>query len=307
MTELKSESQSTRIVQTQPTAKRQATKSTPIAASGGKESTSESIVESTTEETPAKKPRTTKTKKTAQPRQAASKSPNQSASTRVKLTWEPSPLIEATLHQFNEQLNATWVAIDELKATVERMQAQDLQSGVRLPLEPPKEQMSDRTSLCQGQRAIPSQSPQTRIQPNAIPSTPQSLEQAPVRSRVRNPEKPQPGAIPAFRPTSGSPTSARLRRRKTINIFMQSILKLPTKNAGIAIDAALWVMASAGLRVGLEALITAIPILRIPVMLLVFVPALLAAYAALFIPQVNRIGIYRLLLLALGLFVGGRI
>jgi hypothetical protein len=223
----------------------------------------------------------------------------------VKLTWEPSPSIEATLHQFNEQLNATWVAIDELKATVERMQAQDLRSGVRLPLEPPKEQMSDRAY--QEQRAIPPQAPQTRIQPTVIPSAPQSPDQVPVRSRVRVPERPQPGAIPAFRPTSGSPTSARLRRRKTINIFMQSILKLPTKNVGIAIDAALWVMASAGLRVGLEALITAIPILRIPVMLLVFVPALLAAYAALFIPQVNRIGIYRLLLLALGLFVGGRI
>lgn len=296
MTELKSESQSTRIVQTQPTAKRQSAKSTSVAASGSKESMSEASAESTTEDASTKKSRTTKTKKPTQPRQATSKAPNQSASTRVKLTWEPSPSIEATIHQFNEQLNATWVAIDELRATVERMQTQELRSGVRLPLEPPKAQMGD--------SSVPPL--QSRIQPAVVSATPQSPNPAPVRARVRVPETSQTGAIPTFRPTS-APTSARYRRRKTVNILMQSLLQLPTKNVGIAIDAALWVMASAGLRVGLNVLVAAVPMLRIPVMLLVFVPALLAAYAALFIPQVNRIGIYRLLLLALGLFVGGRL
>ncbi|MBN8559704.1 hypothetical protein Q2T42_24255 [Leptolyngbya boryana CZ1] len=281
MTELKTESQSTRIVQTQPTARRQSKKS---AIAAGKESPSEAPAESNTEDIAKKTSRTTKTKKTTQTRQAASKSTNQSASTRVKLTWEPSPSIEASLQQFNEQLNATWMAIDELKATVEQMQIQTARpASVQLPLEPPKAQMSD-------------------VTPH------QPAQSVPVsRTRARVPETAPQSAIPPFRPTSGFPTSVRVRRRKPFDLLMQSVLRLPVQNSGIAIDAALWVMAAAGLRVGLKYVVMAFPMLELPVMILVFVPALLAAYAALFIPNVNRIGVYRLLLLALGLFVGGRL
>lgn len=264
MTEVKTESQSTRMTQTQPTVKRQAAKS--IAEPSIADPTrSESLVESTTEATPTKKRRTTKTEK-APKRQATNKTPNQSASTRVKLTWEATPSIETVLAQFNEQLNATWAAIDELKATVEKMQEQDsarsTSANVRLPLEPPR----------------------------------------PAHSPVK---PPQP-SIPTFRPTTNIP-GTRSRRRKPIHRFMQQLLKLPDQNSGIAIDAALWILAAAGLRVGLSYLVTVLPILKFPVILFMFVPALLAAYAALFIPQANRIGIYRLLLVTLGLFVGGKL
>ncbi len=259
MTELKTDSQSTRTLQTQPSAKRQPTKS--IAAP----SASESLSESSSEENPAKKRRTTKTEKppTTTKRQATNKSPNQSASTRVKLTWEANPSIEAVLAQFNEQLNATWIAIDELKATVENIQVQpEARSGVRLPLEMPQ-----------------AHSPQTTL------------------------KSPQP-SIPPFRPTTSFP-AARSRRSKPIHRIMQRLLKLPQQNSGMAIDAALWIFAAAGLRIGLKYLVVALPILNFPVMLLIFVPALLAGYAAWFIPKANRIGIYRLLLVTLGLFVGG--
>ena len=260
MTELKTESHSTRTLQPQPSAKRQVNPS--IADSS---STSGSDLEPSTEVLPAKKRRATKTEKApTTKRQATSKSPNQSASTRVKLTWEPTPSIESVLVQFNEQLNATWTAIDELKATVEKMQIQEgARSGVRLPLEVPL--------------------PQAHPQQTALKSP-----------------------IPPFRPTTNSPT-ARPRRQKPIQRIMQRLLRLPQQNSGIAIDAALWVLAAAGLRIALKYLVMAVPILNFPVMLLLFVPALLAGYAALFIPKANRIGIYRLLLVTLGLFIGGRL
>lgn len=263
MTEVKTESQSTRITQTQPTVKRQTPKS--IADPTRTSELTPTSDESTTEAPTTKKRRTTKTEKapTAK-RQATNKTPNQSASTRVKLTWEATPSIEAVLIQFNEQLNATWAAIDDLKATVEKMQEQDgtrsTSAPVQLPLERPT--------------------------------------QPPVRP-------PQP-SIPTFRPTTQIPVG-RTRRRKPMQRIIQRLLKLPDQNSGIAIDAALWVFAAAGLRVGLSYLVTLLPILKFPVILLMFVPALLAAYAALFIPQANRIGIYRLLLVTLGLFVGGKL
>ncbi|MGG6267264.1 hypothetical protein ACQ4M3_22910 [Leptolyngbya sp. AN03gr2] len=270
MTEVKTESQSTRITQTQPSIKRQTTKlgaEKSIANQSIADPTrSESLVESNTDAPTTKKRRTTKTEKApTTKRQATNKTPNQSASTRVKLTWEATPSIEAVLTQFNEQLNATWQAIDELKVTVEKMQEQDTarstSTNVRLPLEPPR----------------------------------------PVQTAV-NP--PQP-AMPS-RPTTNSPVM-RSRRRKSTYPIVQRLLKLPEQNSALVIDAALWILAAAGLRVGLSYLVILIPILKFPVILLMFVPALLAAYAAVFIPQANRAGIYRLLLITLGLFVGGKL
>ncbi|MBD1822824.1 hypothetical protein H6F51_09995 [Cyanobacteria bacterium FACHB-DQ100] len=290
MTELKSESQSTRITQTQPGTKRQLAKpiADPLSASESNPESAASSDESTTDATSPKKRRTTKTEKaptakaastkiSASKRQATHKAANQAASTRVKLTWEASPSLEAVLAQFNEQLNATWIAIDELKSTVEHMQAQERTrsahpappqpSSVRLPLEP-----------------------------------------APVRAPQFTRRPPQT-EIPPFRPTSGMngihPT--RIRRRKPLYRLLQRCLKLPEQNAALAIDAAVWILAAAGLRIGLKYWVAAMPFLNIPVIVLMCIPALLAAYAAFFIPQANRIGIYRLLLVTLGLFVGGKL
>lgn len=286
MTELKSESQSTRITQTQP-AKRQLAKSIadPLSASESNPESAASSDESTTDATSTKKRRTTKTEKaptskaattkiSASKRQATHKAPNQAASTRVKLTWEASPSLEAVLVQFNEQLNATWIAIDELKSTVEQMQAQERtrsahsvspqSTSVRLPLEP-----------------VPARAPQSTLRP------------------------PQTG-IPPFRPTTGI-HPARPRRRKPLHRLLQRCLKLPEQNGALAIDAAVWILAAAGLRIGLKYWVAAMPVFNIPVIVLMCIPALLAAYAAFFIPQANRIGIYRLLLVTLGLFVGGKL
>lgn len=286
MTELRTESQSTRITQTQPNAKRQPTK--PIADSlSASESNPErapSSDESTTDAIAPKKRRTTKTEKapttelSASKRQATHKVPNQAASTRVKLTWEASPSIEAVLTDFNEQLNATWIAIDELKSTVEQIQIQDrirqvhpgqpqattLRTAVRLPLEP-----------------------------------------TPTRPAQSVSKPPQTG-IPPFRPTTNL-HPVRPRRRKPLHRLIQRCLRLPEQNAGLAIDAVVWIFAAAGLRIGLNSLVAALPILNIPIIVLMCIPALLAAYAAFFIPQANRVGIYRLLLVTLGLFVGGKL
>jgi uncharacterized protein YukE len=300
MTELKTESQSTRITQTQPTRrskKSTSTQTTGIAA--GKELSSNA--ESPSAE-PAKKSRTARAKKTTQ---AATKSSSQSASTRVKLTWEPesSPSIEAAFEQFNQQLNANWVAIDELIAVVDanRLAIDELRSSVDGTW---VEIDAVRTAV--EKKAAPAVRPAS--EPPKVQERSREIDRPPTyqpapQTTIRNPQP----SIPAFRPTSGFPTSTRQRRKKMLSLFLQNILQLPTKTNEVAIDAALWVMAAAGLRVGLKYLVMVFPILELPVMLLVFVPALLAAYAALFIPKANRIGIYRLLLLALGLFVGGRL
>lgn len=287
MTDVKTESQSTRITQTQPTAKRPPTQSTigePLSASESNQESAGSSDESTTDAPSTKKRRTTKTEKapaaktsttklSTSKRQATSKTPNQSASTRVKLTWEASPSLEVVLTQFNEQLNATWVAIDELRSTVEQMQAQD-RTRQSHPVQP--------------------QAATVRL----------PLEPTPVRPAPSAPRPPQTG-IPPFRPTSPHP--ARPRRRKPLHRLIQRCLRLPEQNAGLAIDAAIWILAAAGLRIGLNSLVAAMPLLNIPVIALMCIPALLAAYAAFFIPQANRVGIYRLLLVTLGLFVGGKL
>ncbi|MER3433991.1 MAG: hypothetical protein C4288_11295 [Leptolyngbya sp. ERB_1_1] len=154
-------------------------------------------------------------------------------------------------------------------------------NSLQLPLEPPRP----------AQTSIPSQ---TSVRP--------SQTSIPSQTSVR----PFQTSIPSFRPTTRFP-AARPHRRKLLHRMMQRSLRLPEQNSGIAIDAALWVFAAAGLRIGLKYLVMAVPILNFPIILLMFVPALLAAYAALFIPKANRIGIYRLLLVSLGLFVGGRL
>lgn len=355
MTEVKTESQSTRITQTQPSIKRQPQLN---GGSIAEPLDGESIVESTTEATPAKKRRTTKTEKAIDPtqkRQATSKTPNQSASTRVKLTWEgeTSPSIEATLAQFNEQFNAIWAEISSLKTKGEpsstlqaklallnqqlntmRTEINELKAGSE-----PAESNLDRTTnhtiettfahfnhqisahcTAFDELKATAEKPPTQPRPGTSHRVQLPLESPmpPHPAHSSPPERQQPRdvvrpstvksstSIPPFRPTT-SVSTVRSRRRKPLSRIMQQLLKLPERNSGIAIDAALWVLAAAGVRIGLNALISAMPILHIPVMLLIFVPPVLAGCTALFTPQANRIGIYRLLLVTLGLFVGGKL
>jgi hypothetical protein len=82
---------------------------------------------------------------------------------------------------------------------------------------------------------------------------------------------------------------------------------LPKRAIAVPIDAVLWVLAAAGLRIALKQLVFLFPVLTTTVNVLIFVPALMAIVAALFLPGANRVGIYRLLLVALGLFVGGKL
>lgn len=308
LTDLKIDSQSTRTVHQpgQPSSSITAGASdsiepAPEAAPKQKRRTVTKIDSAKPDATPAKPEKSSTGAKSK--RQATSKAPNQSASTRVKLTWEPTPSIETVmveLNAFNERLNATKVALDELRATVEatvdKPPQNEARSTVQLPLEmPPKAQAVDRDALLSA--IDETTAPQLN---HRVPSPAPTQQPQPV-DRISPP--PQP--IPTFRPTT-RPTPQQ-QRRKSLNRLRHFVLHLPKKPLAIAIDAALWVLASAGLRIGLNTLAIGLPLLSGPIKALLIVPALIAIYSAFFVPQANQVGIYRLLLISLGLFIGGKL
>jgi len=270
MTKVKPESQPTPITQAQSIDE-------PATASESIAERTASMAESTTKATSTRKPRA-KTASTTK-RQGINKTPSQSATTRVKLPPETT------------QVDDLAIQVKQLTEQVKHLREQVSGSETRL-----EESTSADTQLPKRTRSL-----------NSVQLPLESPR--PSQTSVKSPQT----SIPSFRPTTSFP-AARPRRRSPLHRLIQRSLRLPEQNSGIAVaslylgfDAALWVFAAAGLRIGLKYLVMAVPILNFPVILLMFVPALLAAYAALFIPKANRIGIYRLLLVSLGLFVGGRL
>lgn len=84
-------------------------------------------------------------------------------------------------------------------------------------------------------------------------------------------------------------------------------LLLPPKDAlGMAGDATIWVLGASVLRIGLQFFLGASPTLWIPIGLLLVTPALIAAYQVTFMPRSGMVLAYRLFLILVGLWVGGR-
>lgn len=304
MTELKSDSQSIRTVQAQPSTRKRVTKATE-APDPGVTLNSESM-----EAEPTKPKRRTTKATSGTKRQATSKSTKQVATTQVKLSWEPPQSsiaarfaqLETELQQLrnqatqiNEQSAAILSEMDELKSISQKVQSPD--RALKLPLELPYESTA--------------QIPQPIAQEARPVDTPRnsSPESAQIPNRPVLPRETQQLANQLRGSTQSrrSGISVERRRRSPIYRVIKQCLKLPDQPNAMAIDAALWVLASAGLRIGLDLVINAVPILAIPIHLLIFAPALIAAYSALFMPSVDRVAVYRLLLITLGLFVGGRL
>ncbi|GEM_PF-5279247 len=82
---------------------------------------------------------------------------------------------------------------------------------------------------------------------------------------------------------------------------------LPPQDAlGMASDATMWVLGASVLRFGLQFFLGASPTLWIPIGLLLVTPALIAAYQVTFMPRSGMVLAYRLFLILVGLWVGGR-
>lgn len=136
-----------------------------------------------------------------------------------------------------------------------------------------------------------------------------------TQSRLPSPT-PQSAPIPSFSPSPRLPVSLSSacpapRRRSTLRFygqqFKQQALRLPRKRLFLVLDNVLWVLAAAGLQYLLKLLAVSAPFLGGPVAGLIVVPAFFAAYAAFFSPNANAIALYRLLLVTLGLFIGGKL
>jgi hypothetical protein len=231
-------------------------------------------------------------------RQAATKS-KQTISTQVKPIWDVSrstiasrfAQLEQELQHISQQSASIVEEMEALRAIAQDVDASDRKaSSLELPVYSAKAEGSAQPSSPAASESLPEQMPELQM---------------PEVMQARTASSP----IPAFSASSRRP-SRRSRRHTLKSVALQiwqRATHLPSKPSAIALDALLWIFASIGLRYGLSAIASSLPALALPVSMLVFVPALMAIYAALFLPQVNSVSVYRLLLITVGLLIGGKL
>lgn len=335
MTELKQDSQSIRTVQTQPSTRKRVSESTETKPEASIDSASESGNEA--EAAPKRKRRTTTktttTKTTKTKRQATSKSTKSAASTQVKLAWDVSQAsivgrfaqlehelekLKNQASQINAQSTAILAEMDELREISQKVQAPDRQVSLPPRFSSPLEPSIQDEVLAPEPADVPLESPSVVEGLAPEPADMQPVQQTPkprstVRSQTRSPN-PASYATGNGHPRSHSENSREvnsefhnppIRRRSRPNSWRNWVLRVPSKPVGMAIDAVIWVLAATGLRIAMNYAALQVPIFLVVVNVLIFIPVLVAAYAALFVPQINQIGIYRLLLVTVGLIVGG--
>lgn len=118
------------------------------------------------------------------------------------------------------------------------------------------------------------------------------------------PEQSQPSQN---RRPKGNPAPDRLRHSlafQTTSAYLQQRLRIPSSKRAIVIDGSLWILSAIGLRMGLTSAMQAVPIVIVPLSLALWMPTIGVLYLAFFLPQSNVTVLYRLLLLAVGFFVG---
>lgn len=132
--------------------------------------------------------------------------------------------------------------------------------------------------------------------------------------------------MPAIRPTSEEPhhsslpsvrhRPSRKRRRyhwdaqrcwNNLQQLGQSLIPVPHETGAKIVDITGWVLVSIAVRLVIKQLVHLIPMLGMPMALLMAVPAIVAAYLAFCVHNSRADVIYRLLLVTLGLFLGGRL
>jgi hypothetical protein len=88
---------------------------------------------------------------------------------------------------------------------------------------------------------------------------------------------------------------------------LPNLVPIPRGRWQKGLDAGLWILGAVLLRLASRVLLWGLPGLTGPLYLLMLAPAGLAAYLAFVVPNSNTAVIYRLLLLTLGLFIGGKL
>lgn len=88
---------------------------------------------------------------------------------------------------------------------------------------------------------------------------------------------------------------------------LRQLLQVPHNVFDRIGDAVLWIVLAVVVRVGARFILAMVPALTPIFALLMFAPALLAVYLAMFVPRAGFVSIYRLFLIMLGLLVGGRL
>jgi hypothetical protein len=235
------------------------------------------------------------------------------ASTQVKLAWEVQSSTIASrfmqLEQELQQLKGKATEVDDQISSI-LSEMEDLRTIAR-----EIETGSSRDDSTEKGLDLPAFG-------NPLPARPYGQQPATVVQTVARPVakpvgQPVSAPIPPFSPraiASSQPPRSHSRRptlRTYMKIYSQHLhqvaLRLPQKTLLQVADGILWVLAAAGLQYVLKLTVAGIPFLAAPVAALIFVPAIFAVYAAFFSPNADSMLLYRLLLVALGLFVGGKL
>jgi len=90
-------------------------------------------------------------------------------------------------------------------------------------------------------------------------------------------------------------------------VRVKRLLTPPRGDRAILIEAVLWVMGATVLRVAADLILAAMPVFWVPVALVLALPCVLALSLATWAPPLSLILGYRLMLIAMGLLLGGKL
>ncbi len=278
-----------------------------------------SLVEAPPPSTLARKRRATTPKTAAKIKQQTPLKAKQTPSTQIKSIWEPTqPSIVAQFQHLEQELRQLKTQADQInQQSIEIKSEMQALRTIAHTAHPP-------TAATQPPSAA-SQSAELNIPPfllNRRAANPEPVaaasedrlgRQAPADSPIETPApltSAQSLETPPRFSTAPRPTTAVTPRRRTLRSGWRQLrpwLQLPQTRGAIAADAVIWTAAAAGLRIGLTLLTKSLPFLSLPIVLLLFVPAVLAGYLSFCVPKSSPVLIYRLLLLTLGLLLGGKL
>jgi len=127
-------------------------------------------------------------------------------------------------------------------------------------------------------------------------------EAPPASSQYSYPERPVTNG------TGRSPGESFTRQAlfQLQHLPLSNFLALPRKPGDRWSDAVMWVAVSAIARIASRYLLSAVPFLSPIVTMVMLAPAILAIFLAVFVPKTGWIPFYRLFLIMVGLFIGGK-
>ncbi|MCY7321325.1 MAG: hypothetical protein LH660_05870 [Phormidesmis sp. CAN_BIN36] len=238
------------------------------------------------------------------------------AATQVKSIWEPKPSIVAQFQHLEQELRQLKTQADQINQQSIEIQSEMQELRTIAHTAHPQTPAVVKPPLASGQSAELNIPPflrdrrSSKTEPAAAGNSPDRRTSA-DQSVVTQPTIASPLETPPRFSTAPRPkVTVAPRRRRTLRYYwrrLQTRLQLPQTRGAIAVDAVIWTVAAAGLRVGLTLLVKSLPLLNLPILLLLFCPAVLAGYLAFCVPKSSPVLIYRLLLLTLGLLIGGKL